>query len=262
MPVTIRGDLPHLTPHLAKVTVQEVQNVSISPTGARLLAEARGDIFTIPAEKGDTRNLTRTPGVGRARPRMVAGRKIDCLFQRCLGRVSALRARSGRLAAAKSHRSRARMPSFFYAPHWSPDSKRIAFTDKHLRIWYVDVAGGKPVKIDTGLRGGFDAPIELGWSPDSQWIAYSRDLESQMHAIFVYSLATHTSKQITDGMSNAAHPVFDRSGKHPVLHRLDEQWAFGCRHRPLLARSRHHQQRLCRRTVAQWRIADSPRERR
>ena len=105
-------------------------------------------------------------------------------------------------------------PSFFYAPHWSPDSKRIAFTDKHLRIWYVDVAGGKPVKIDTGLRGGFGATPELSWSPDSQWIAYTRDLESQMHAIFLYSLAAHASQQITDGMSDAAHPVFDPNGKY------------------------------------------------
>jgi tricorn protease len=102
--------------------------------------------------------------------------------------------------------------SFYYAPHWSPDSKHIAFTDKHLRIWYVDVPSGKPVKIDTGLRGGFDSPTELSWSPDSQWIAYTRDLDSQMHAIFFYSLATHASHQITDGMSNAAHPVFDPSG--------------------------------------------------
>ena len=61
VPVTILGDLPHLIPHLAKVTPQEVQNLALSPTGARILAEARGDIFTVPAEKGDTRNLTRTP---------------------------------------------------------------------------------------------------------------------------------------------------------------------------------------------------------
>jgi tricorn protease len=105
-------------------------------------------------------------------------------------------------------------PSFFYAPHWSPDSKRIAFTDKHLRIWYVDAAGGKPVKIDTGVRGGFGPTMELSWSPDSQWIAYTRDLESQVHAVFVYSLATHVSTQMTDGMSNAAHPVFDPNGKY------------------------------------------------
>ena len=70
------------------------------------------------------------------------------------------------------------------------------------------------MKIDTGLRGGFGPSTELSWSPDSQWIAYTRDLENQLHAVFFYSLATHTSTQITDGMSNAAHPVFDPNGKY------------------------------------------------
>ena len=78
----------------------------------------------------------------------------------------------------------------------------------------MDAAGGKPVKIDTGVRGGFGPTMELSWSPDSQWIAYTRDLESQVHAVFVYSLATHVSTQVTDGMSNAAHPVFDPNGKY------------------------------------------------
>jgi tricorn protease len=209
--VTIRGDLPHLTPHLAKVTVQDVQNVSISPTGARLLAEARGEIFTIPAEKGDTRNLSRTPGAAERDPAWSPDGKSIAYFSDASGEYQLYVRDQDGLQPPKII-DLGPDASFFYAPHWSPDSKRIAFTDKHLRIWYVDVAGGKPVKIDAGLRGGFDAPIELGWSPDSQWIAYSRDLESQMHAIFVYSLATHTSKQITDGMSNAAHPVFDSSG--------------------------------------------------
>jgi tricorn protease len=211
VPVTIRGDLPHLTPHLAKVTVQDVQNVSISPTGARLLAEARGDIFTIPAEKGDTRNLTSTPGAAERDPAWSPDGKSIAYFSDASGEYQLYVRDQDGLQPPKII-DLGPDASFFYAPHWSPDSKRIAFTDKHLRIWYVDVAAGKPVKIDAGLRGGFDAPIELGWSPDSQWIAYSRDLESQMHAIFVYSLATHTSKQITDGMSNAAHPVFDPSG--------------------------------------------------
>ena len=211
VPVTIRGDLPHLTPRLAAVAVQDVQNVSISPTGARLLAEARGDIFTIPAEKGDTRNLTRTPGAAERDPAWSPDGKSIAYFSDASGEYQLYVRDQDGLQPPKVI-DLGPDASFFYAPHWSPDSKRIAFTDKHLRIWYVDLAGGKPVKVDTGLRGGFDAPIELGWSPDSQWIAYSRDLESQMHAIFVYSLATHTSKQITDGMSNAAHPVFDRNG--------------------------------------------------
>jgi tricorn protease len=106
-------------------------------------------------------------------------------------------------------------PSYYYDITWSPDSKYVAFSDKHLHLWYVDVttAGARPVKIDTGLRGSFGNAFEVSWSPDSQWIAYTRDLENQLHAIFFYSLATHTSTQITDGMSEVANPVFDPGGK-------------------------------------------------
>jgi tricorn protease len=211
VPVTIRGDLPNLTPHLAKVEPKEVQNIAISPTGARILAEAHGDIFTVPADKGDTRNLTRTPGSEERDPAWSPDGKSIAYFGDASGEYQLYVRDQDGLQPPKVI-DLGPDASFFYAPHWSPDSKHIAFTDKHLRIWYVDVAGGKPVKVDTGLRGGFGPSIELSWSPDSQWIVYSRDLESQMHAIFVYSLATRASTQITDGMSNAAHPVFDPSG--------------------------------------------------
>jgi tricorn protease len=212
VPVTIHGDLPHLTPHLAGVPPREVQNTAISPTGVRLVVEAHGDIFTIPAEKGDTRNLTRTPGSAERDPAWSPDGKSIAYFSDASGEYQLyVRDQDGLLPPKVIDLGPD--PSFFYAPHWSPDSKRIAYTDKHLRIWYVDVAGGKPVKIDTGLRGGFDSTTALSWSPDSQWIAYTRDLESQMHAIFLYSIAAHTSTQITDGMSDAANPVFDPSGK-------------------------------------------------
>jgi tricorn protease len=211
--VTIRGDLPELVPHLTKVAVSDVQNVAISPTGARILVEARGDIFSVPAEKGDTRNMTRTPGSAERDPAWSPDGKSIAYFSDASGEYQ-LHVRDQDGLQPPKVIDLGPDASFFYAPHWSPDSKRVAFTDKHLRICYVDVAGGKPVKIDTGLRGGFGATTELSWSPDSQWVAYTRDLDSQMHAIFVYSLATHTSKQITDGMSNSAHPVFDPSGKY------------------------------------------------
>jgi tricorn protease len=213
VPVTIRGDLPHLVPHIAKVDAKEVQAVAVSPTGERILAEARGDIFTVPAEKGDTRNLTRTPGSAERDPAWSPDGKSIAYFSDASGEYQLYIRDQDGIQPPKVI-DLGPDASFFYAPHWSPDAKHIAFSDKHLHLWYVDVAGGKPVKIDTGLRGGFGAASEITWSPDSQWIAYTRDLESQMRAVFFYSLATHSSRQITDGMSNAAHPVFDPSGNY------------------------------------------------
>ena len=211
--VSVHGDLPLLTPQLAKVDAKGVQNIAISPSGARILAEADGDIFTIPVEKGDTRNITNTPSAAERDPSWSPDGKSIAYFSDVSGEYQLfVRDQSGLLAPKVIDLGSD--ASFFYAPHWSPDSKRIAFTDKHLRIWYVEVAGGSPVKIDTGLRGGFETTAQLSWSPDSQWIAYTRDLESQMSAVFFYSLATHASTQITDGMSNAAHPVFDPSGNY------------------------------------------------
>jgi tricorn protease len=213
VPVTIRGDLPGLAPHLAGVPENAVENVAVSPTGARVVAEARGDIFTLPAEKGDIRNLTNTPGSAERDPAWSPDGKSIAYFSDASGEYQLYIRDQDGLAPPKVI-DLGPNASFFYSPHWSPDSKHIAFTDKHLRIWYVDVAGGKPVKVDTGLRGGFGAALQLSWSPDSQWIAYTRDLESELHAIFFYSLATHSSTQITDGMSNAANPVFDAAGKY------------------------------------------------
>ncbi|MGB6310022.1 MAG: PDZ domain-containing protein [Steroidobacteraceae bacterium] len=212
VPVSIHGDLPRLTPHLARVLPREVQNIALSPTGARVVVEAHGDIFTIPAEKGDTRNLTQTPGSAERDPAWSPDGKSVAYFSDASGEYQLFVRDQDGLQPPKVI-DLGPDPSFFYSPTWSPDSKRIAFADKHLRIWYVDVAGGKPVKVDTGLRGGFAATTELSWSPDSQWIAYSRDLESQMNAIFLYSIATHVSTQVTDGMSDAHHPVFDPGSK-------------------------------------------------
>jgi tricorn protease len=211
--VTIHGDLPELAPHLAQVPAKEVDTFAVSPTGARIAVEALGDIYTLPAEKGDTRNLTRSPGTADRDPAWSPDGKSIAYFSDASGEYQLFVRDQNGLAAPKVI-DLGPGASFFYAPHWSPDSKHIAFSDKHLRIWYVDVSGGKPVKVDTALRGGFGPSGEIAWSPDSQWIAYTRDLESQTQAVFFYSLATHTSTQVTDGMSNAAHPVFDRAGKH------------------------------------------------
>jgi len=213
VPISIGGDLPGLARQMQTVPAAAAVNYSLSPTGARIAVEARGDIFTVPAEKGDARNLTNTPGAAERDPAWSPDGKSIAYFSDASGEYRLYISDQGGLTAPRII-DLGPEPSFYYGPHWSPDSRKIAFQDKHLRFWYVDLADGKPVKIDTGLRGGFDNSPEITWSPDSQWIAYTRDLESQIHAIFLYSIAKHASTQITDGMSDAGHSVFDPSGKH------------------------------------------------
>ena len=212
VPITIGGDLPELRPHLANIRADEVQTTAISPTGVRVVAEAHGEVFTVPVEKGDTRDLTRTPGSAERDPSWSPDGKSVAYFSDASGEYQ-LYVRDQEGLQPPKVIDLGPEPSFFYSPRWSPDSRHIAYSDKHLRLWYVDVSGGKPVKVDTGLRGAFGPSTEVSWSPDSQWIAYTRDLPNQLHAVFFYSLATHSSTQITDGMSNAAHPAFDPSGK-------------------------------------------------
>src|SRR5438552_7626840 len=106
-------------------------------------------------------------------------------------------------------------PGFYRAPQWSPDSKKIAFADSHMRIWYVDVETRKLVRVDKeAFWNPFGDDWVPVWAPDSKWLAYSTRLPNYLGAIRVYSLASGKTTQITDGMSDAKLPVFDKDGKY------------------------------------------------
>src|SRR5439155_821402 len=104
-------------------------------------------------------------------------------------------------------------PSYFYTPLWSPDSKKIAYTDKRLNLWYVDVDGRTPVKVTTYRYDDPTSGFGQTWSPDSKWLTYAKLLENHLRTIFVYSLESGKESQITDGISDARYPVFDKGGK-------------------------------------------------
>ena len=210
--VTIAGDIAELRSKYINVA-RRLTSAHISPTGVRALFEARGDILTVPAEKGDTRNLTSTPGVMERDPAWSPDGQWIAYFSDDSGEYE-LRVRD---SMGRNEPKKIRLeqkPTFYLMPIWSPDSKKIAYLDAHLNTWYVDIDAQKPIKIDKD-RYLFGASQRVpAWSPDSKWIAYSKRLPNYLSTIFVYSLADAKSRQLTDGLSDARYPVFDKDGKH------------------------------------------------
>ena len=206
--VTINADQLAVRPRYEKVS-QFINGAAISPTGARAVFEARGEILSVPAEKGDARNLTNTTKVAERDPSWSPDGKWIAYFSDESGEYE-LHLRDQK--AAGEVKKIKLEPSFYYGPQWSPDSKKIAFSDKRLNLWVVDVENGQPNKYDTLIAGG--GGTSVSWSSDSRWLTYSKPLKSYYSAVYVHSLEDGKTTQITDGMSDAQSPVFDKSGKY------------------------------------------------
>ncbi len=210
--VEIAGDLPALRPHFEKVG-EQIVHAAISPSGARAVFEAHGEILTVPAEKGDVRNLTRSPGVAERDPAWSPDGTRIAFFSDASGEYALHVVAQDGLGEVRRV-ALGDPPSFFYSPTWSPDSEKIAFRDKRLNLWVVDLGHGGPVKVDTDR---YDTPLhefDPVWSPDSRWLAYTKQLPNHLRAVFVHSLADGTTTRVTDGMSDCLYPAFDRSGKY------------------------------------------------
>ena len=210
-PLTVRlsGDFPEVRPRYAKVD-KKLGAPALSPNGKRVAFEARGEILTVPAEKGDIRNLTRSPAVADRDPAWSPdGLKLAWLSDESGEYALHVRDQGGLGDVRKIDLGQP--PSFFYRPRFSPDGKKIALADKRQNVWIVDLEKpGPAVKADTDA---FEIP-EPVWSPDSRWLAYTKVLPSQFAAVFVYSLDTGKATRVTDGMSDARFPAWDKSGKY------------------------------------------------
>ena len=210
--IDVNGDLPWARPQMKKVA-NMIRGASLSPTGVRAAFEARGDIFTVPATQGDYRNLTQHSGAHEHSPVWSPdGSQLAWLsdasgeYQLMIGDQRGLT--KPRAIALPANGVLLRSPT------WSPDGKHLLLEDNHLKLWTLDVASGRATKIDTDTYFDPTRDIDAAWSPDSRWVAYSRNVESHLRAVFVYSLEEGKAHQITDAMSDAVSPAFDAGGKY------------------------------------------------
>jgi len=211
--IGVATDLPELRERFAKGS-QWVRGGSISPTGARAVLGFRGEIVTVPAEKGDPRNLTRTPAVHERSPVWSPDGKSIAYFSDASGEYELHVAAQDGQGAVKTFKPGG--AGFYGSPCWSPDSRKIAFADNALSLYWIDLATGAAKRIASEYlyQPGGQSAMRANWSPDSKWIAYTLGTPTFFRRVHVYSLDQDKSFPVTDGLSSVDEPTFDAEGKY------------------------------------------------
>lgn len=210
IPIHVASDEVAARPEFKSVG-SRVSWFDISPSGTRALLEARGEIFTMPAEHGNARNLTNSAAVHELNPVWSPDGKWIAYFSDRSGEYELyLRPQMGGdevRVTGDGDQTRYR-----YAPAWSPDSTKIAYSDKKLRLWYIDIDKKQPVLVDTSE---YMARLSGAWSPDSRWIAYSKPVDGfGKEHIYLYSVEQSKTTLVSEGFYDDSNPVFDKEGKY------------------------------------------------
>ncbi|MEE9610228.1 MAG: hypothetical protein V3W19_03205, partial [Desulfatiglandales bacterium] len=211
--IGVAADLLELRPRYIK-GFRYIRSGWISPSGARAVLNFRGDIITVPAEKGDPRNLTQTPAVHERWPVWSPDGKFIAYFSDESGEYELhIKSQDGKGKVKKNKLSGA---GFYDAIAWSPDGQKISYADNSLSLRWIDLKTGVSKKIASqylyGPRRFRSVPAV--WSPDSKWIAYTLNTAAYISRVYLYSIEKDKSYPVSDGMSDVSDPVFDESGKY------------------------------------------------
>lgn len=208
VPIRIREDFASGRKVFKDVS-KSVAAYEISPDGKRALFSARGDLFTVPAKEGPTRNLTTTPGVHERNPKWSPdGRHIAAISDASGEDEIYLYPQDGNGDSTQLTNSG---PPYKYHLAWAPDAKKIMWADKKMRLQFVDVATKKTKLVSQAERWEIKDYV---WSPDSKWIAYARTEVETMPKVWLYSLEQDKHYAVTDGRYDSQRPAFSGDGKY------------------------------------------------
>jgi tricorn protease len=205
--VEITYDNPNLHAYYKQVK-DDIHSFNVSPTGKRALFDARGDIFSVPAENGQIVNLTNTQGVREIYPTWSPNGKYIAYHSDASGEyeIYLLENKKG----AKPRQLTSNSTAWKYDAEWSPDSRYLVYSDRTMNLWLMDVESGKQTAIDQAVTSEIRS---YTFSPDSDWIAYNKESENDLSAIWVYQISTSKAFQLSDDRFDDFSPVFSKCGK-------------------------------------------------
>ncbi|NKF21174.1 S41 family peptidase [Solimonas marina] len=187
--------------------VAQQPDFDLSSNGKRLLLSARGDLFSVPAEHGNTRNLTETSNADEDHPAWSPdGSELAYTTDVDGEQQIAVRPSGGGAEKILTHFKR----GYAYQPLWSPDGKHLAFSDNEHRLWVMDVDAGAPKQI---AQDQIQEMHDYSWSPDGRWLAYSLTGANQVRSIWLYNLTSGKATRVSDARDNDFAPVFDPKGR-------------------------------------------------
>lgn len=211
--IGIAADLLELRPRFVKGS-NYIRSAALSPSGQRAVFDFRGDIVTVPAEKGDPRNITQTTGVHEKYPSWSPDGASIAYFSDASGEYELVIEPQDNKGNKKSFPLNG--TGFYASIKWSPDGKKICYVDNGRNLYVLDVTTGAIKKIDADeiyVPGPF-RELFGDWSADSKWIAYTKATGTYYKKVYLYSIDQQKSMAVTDGLSDATEPVFDKEGKY------------------------------------------------
>ncbi|MDA3941988.1 MAG: PDZ domain-containing protein [Bacteroidetes bacterium] len=205
--IALNMDNPNLLPYYKNVK-DNIHSYAISPGGKRVLFDARGDIFSVPAENGNTINLTNTQGVREIYPNWSPDGKYIAYYSDASGEYEVYLLENKE--NAKPRQLTKASAAWKYEAEWSPDSKYLIYSDRTMQLWLLDVESGTQKAIDKASSSEIRSYV---FSPDSEWIAYTKEADNDQSAVWVFHIPTSKATQLTNDEFNDWSPVFSKDGK-------------------------------------------------